>query len=289
MRIDVELPTYDDDAAVLVVAAAEGYPTDVRTGDVIEGLDAAAAESRASRCSAPASPWARMARLVTAGGRVLEVVGRGPDLPTARARAYDAVGHLRWPGVRSTEPTSPARCSHDGYKVAILMGSPNDRDKMQPAADMLERFGIEADVRVHSAHRTPAKVARAGLHRPRERLQRLHLRRRHGRPPRRCRRRPHDAPGRGRAASRAARSTAWTRSTPPCRCPRASRWRPSPSTAPRTPRCSSCRCSRSTDADLAAAARRPPRRDRRLSGRRSVSRPAWADGPPTRGWTSRSG
>lgn len=44
------------------------------------------------------------------------------------------------------------------YKVAILMGSPNDRDKMQPAADTLERFGIEADVRVHSAHRMPAKV-----------------------------------------------------------------------------------------------------------------------------------
>src|SRR6188474_2742509 len=39
------------------------------------------------------------------------------------------------------------------------MGSPNDMDKMKPAADMLERFGIEADVRVHSAHRTPAKVA----------------------------------------------------------------------------------------------------------------------------------
>ena len=44
------------------------------------------------------------------------------------------------------------------FKVAVLMGSPNDRDKMQPAVDMLERFGIVADVRVHSAHRTPAKV-----------------------------------------------------------------------------------------------------------------------------------
>jgi 5-(carboxyamino)imidazole ribonucleotide mutase len=44
-------------------------------------------------------------------------------------------------------------------KVAILMGSPNDRDKMQPASDTLERFGIEADVRVLSAHRTPAAVA----------------------------------------------------------------------------------------------------------------------------------
>jgi 5-(carboxyamino)imidazole ribonucleotide mutase len=45
------------------------------------------------------------------------------------------------------------------YKVAVLMGSPNDREKMQPAADMLERFGVEADVRVMSAHRTPAVVS----------------------------------------------------------------------------------------------------------------------------------
>jgi len=44
-------------------------------------------------------------------------------------------------------------------KVGILMGSPNDRDKMQPAADTLAAFGIEADVRVMSAHRTPAAVA----------------------------------------------------------------------------------------------------------------------------------
>ena len=45
------------------------------------------------------------------------------------------------------------------HKVAILMGSPNDADKMRPASETLERFGVEADVRVLSAHRTPAKVA----------------------------------------------------------------------------------------------------------------------------------
>lgn len=44
------------------------------------------------------------------------------------------------------------------YKVAVLMGSPNDRDKMQPGVDTLERFGIEADVNVMSAHRNPAAV-----------------------------------------------------------------------------------------------------------------------------------
>ncbi|HVM06506.1 MAG TPA: 5-(carboxyamino)imidazole ribonucleotide mutase [Acidimicrobiales bacterium] len=44
-------------------------------------------------------------------------------------------------------------------KVAVLMGSPNDRDKMKGAAAMLERFGVECDERVLSAHRTPAEVA----------------------------------------------------------------------------------------------------------------------------------
>ena len=43
-------------------------------------------------------------------------------------------------------------------KVAILMGSPNDRDKVQPAADILERFGVEVDVHVMSAHRNPDDV-----------------------------------------------------------------------------------------------------------------------------------
>jgi 5-(carboxyamino)imidazole ribonucleotide mutase len=44
-------------------------------------------------------------------------------------------------------------------KVAVLMGSASDKDKMAPAADTLARYGIEADVRIMSAHRTPAIVA----------------------------------------------------------------------------------------------------------------------------------
>jgi len=92
-----EPPTYADDAAVLVVAAAEGYPTTVRTGDVIEGLDAARGVHGAIVFCAGVA-LGDDARLVTAGGRVLEVVGRGLDVPTARSRAYAALGHLRWPG-----------------------------------------------------------------------------------------------------------------------------------------------------------------------------------------------
>ena len=44
-------------------------------------------------------------------------------------------------------------------KVAVLMGSPNDQSKMAPATATLGEFGIEADERVMSAHRTPDDVA----------------------------------------------------------------------------------------------------------------------------------
>ena len=44
-------------------------------------------------------------------------------------------------------------------KVAVLMGSPNDATKMAPAREALERFGIEVDERVLSAHRHPTEVA----------------------------------------------------------------------------------------------------------------------------------
>ncbi len=44
-------------------------------------------------------------------------------------------------------------------KVAILMGSVKDADKMQPAADVLTEFGVEHEVHVMSAHRTPERVA----------------------------------------------------------------------------------------------------------------------------------
>src|SRR5689334_12121219 len=43
-------------------------------------------------------------------------------------------------------------------KVGVLMGSKSDSDKMAKASETLERFGIEADVRVLSAHRNPADV-----------------------------------------------------------------------------------------------------------------------------------
>ncbi|MDY4415262.1 5-(carboxyamino)imidazole ribonucleotide mutase [Selenomonas sp.] len=43
-------------------------------------------------------------------------------------------------------------------KVAVLMGSDSDWNLMRPAVETLKSFGIESEVEVASAHRTPAKV-----------------------------------------------------------------------------------------------------------------------------------
>ena len=44
-------------------------------------------------------------------------------------------------------------------KVAILMGSPRDAEKMLGASEMLDRFNVPHEVHVMSAHRAPAQVA----------------------------------------------------------------------------------------------------------------------------------
>lgn len=45
-------------------------------------------------------------------------------------------------------------------RVAILMGSPNDYEVMKPAEEVLSQLGVESDVRVISAHRTPARLTK---------------------------------------------------------------------------------------------------------------------------------
>jgi phosphoribosylamine--glycine ligase len=88
----------DGSSAVLVVAASKGYPTEPRTGDVIQGLEAASARDGVTVLSAGVARDAS-GRLVTGGGRVLNVVGHGDDLATARERAYGALADISWPGM----------------------------------------------------------------------------------------------------------------------------------------------------------------------------------------------
>ena len=47
--------------------------------------------------------------------------------------------------------------------VAVVMGSKSDTEAMQPALDILQQLGIDYEVNVISAHRTPEKARQYGL------------------------------------------------------------------------------------------------------------------------------
>jgi phosphoribosylamine--glycine ligase len=86
-------------AAVGVVLAAHGYPGDVRTGDVIHGLDDVARD-----CPDVTVFFAGVKQrgedLVTSGGRVMTVMATAPSFAIAIARAYEAASKIRFDGVQ---------------------------------------------------------------------------------------------------------------------------------------------------------------------------------------------
>ncbi len=94
---DSEPLRWNPGAAVTVVMASEGYPAKPRTGDVIEGLDEAA-EVEGAYVLHAGTRRDEQGRVVTAGGRVLNVTATAPTLRAARDRAYEAVGKIRFTG-----------------------------------------------------------------------------------------------------------------------------------------------------------------------------------------------
>lgn len=90
-------PRWSPGAAVTVVIAAEGYPATPRTGVPITGI-AAAEELDGVHVLHAGTALDAQGTLVSAGGRVLNVVGEGDDVEQARTRAYQAVARIRLEG-----------------------------------------------------------------------------------------------------------------------------------------------------------------------------------------------
>jgi phosphoribosylamine--glycine ligase len=85
------------ESSVCVVLAAQGYPGEPLKGSEISGL-AEAAQSDPAVTVFHAGTRLVDGRLVADGGRVLNVVGLGKDLASARDKAYAAVDRIDWPG-----------------------------------------------------------------------------------------------------------------------------------------------------------------------------------------------
>ena len=86
------------DRLVGVVAASRGYPESSESGKVITGIEGAEAIPGVTVCHAGTA--LRDRRLVTAGGRVLTIVGRGADYPEAIARAYAGLVQISFDGMQ---------------------------------------------------------------------------------------------------------------------------------------------------------------------------------------------
>ncbi|MFD5824577.1 phosphoribosylamine--glycine ligase [Lentzea sp. NPDC060358] len=106
-----ELPAleWENGYAVTIVVAAEGYPNRPRTGDVITGSEAEGVLHAGTRRREDGA-------VVSAGGRVLSVVGTGKSLSKARDRAYKRVEEIHLTG--SHHRSDIAQKAIDG-KIAL--------------------------------------------------------------------------------------------------------------------------------------------------------------------------
>jgi phosphoribosylamine--glycine ligase len=86
-------------AAVCVVMATEGYPAAPRSGDPVEGLERAGVLEDVTVLHA-GTGLDGQGRTITAGGRVLGIVGTGPTVARARDRAYAGADLISWDGVQ---------------------------------------------------------------------------------------------------------------------------------------------------------------------------------------------
>jgi phosphoribosylamine--glycine ligase len=95
---DVPPPRWRPGAAVTVVMASKGYPEASSTGDPIVGTETLARDPAVHVLHAGTALSG--GHLVTAGGRVLGVTAVGVDVPDARAKAYEGVAMISFPGAQ---------------------------------------------------------------------------------------------------------------------------------------------------------------------------------------------
>ena len=96
-RLEPDMLRASREHALCIVLAAAGYPGSPRKGDVIEGLERAAALPGV-RVYHAGTRHDDHGRLVTAGGRVLGVTAHGATLTEAHGRAYRAAEQIHFAG-----------------------------------------------------------------------------------------------------------------------------------------------------------------------------------------------
>jgi len=100
---------WKNEAALVVVMAAHGYPGTPRRDDPIIGLEAVQ-----DALVFHAGTRINEGRIVTSGGRVLGVVGQGEDFQSARDKAYEGVSQIHFEGAQFRSDIGQRALDDDG-------------------------------------------------------------------------------------------------------------------------------------------------------------------------------
>ncbi len=107
-------PVSTDQVAVTVVCAAKGYPTSPQSGDVIKGIEQANEINGVDvYCAGVAND--DEGNLVTSGGRVLAVTGKGQTVEAARDLAYQGVSCVSFEGMHYRSDIALGALTNDVY------------------------------------------------------------------------------------------------------------------------------------------------------------------------------
>ena len=159
-RLDQVELVLDPRPAVCVVMASGGYPGAYEKGKVISGLDGDL--HRDVMVFHAGTTRNQAGEIVNAGGRVLGITARAADLKQAIDLAYDAVAKIHWEGAfcrKDIGQKALARMGRAGHKIGIVLGSDSDLPVFAGCRDFLRDMGIDHEIIVASAHRTPERAA----------------------------------------------------------------------------------------------------------------------------------
>lgn len=93
------IPEWKDETVLGVVMASKGYPGKYEKGHEIKGLEKLSAGKEEVKNVYHMGTGLKDGKIMTIGGRVLMVLGKGKDLQEARHKAYDNVAQIECPSL----------------------------------------------------------------------------------------------------------------------------------------------------------------------------------------------
>lgn len=148
-ELDIEL---SNDKAVCFVAASGGYPQSYKKGEEIHGLE------KLNTLYFIAGAKESNGKILTNGGRVLNIIGIGQSIEKAREKALFEIEKVSFKGMQYRKDIAVKELKRP--KVAVIMGSDSDLPVVKEGLKILEEMEIAFKVYILSAHRSPNEAAK---------------------------------------------------------------------------------------------------------------------------------